>query len=98
LHLHTLLHTVRSISQVEDELCTLLHEVERTGVLSPTAEAELHALLNRLPSHEYGEDLEAVRSLLSTPEPTRLPAPEKKRVGSSSKVAAAKPKGKRAKS
>ncbi len=77
LRLHTLLHTVRSIAQVEDELCTLLHEVERTGALTPESSDELHKLLNKLPTHEYTDDLEAVRSSLSMPVPVRKPAAKK---------------------
>lgn len=98
LRLHTLLHTVRAIAQVEDELCTLLHEVERTGTLTPEANAELHALLNKLPTHEYTDDLEAVRSSLSAP--ARKPAATKKRARKpvKDKAAAAKKKARKAKS
>ncbi len=99
LHLHTLLHTVRSIALVEDELCTLLHEVERDGALTSEASTELHALLNKMPTHEYTEDLEAVRSSLSIPAPTRKPAAKKKSSRKPAKSkAAAKPKARKAKS
>jgi hypothetical protein len=100
LRLHTLLHTVRSIAQVEDELCTLLHEAERTGTLTPEANAELQALLNKLPAHEYTADLEAVRSSLSLPTPARKPAAKKKSVRKpiKTKAAAARPKARKAKS
>jgi hypothetical protein len=104
LRLHSLLHTVRSIAQVEDDLCTLLHDVERTGALAPESSAELHILLNKLPAHEYAEDLEAVRSSLGVPAAVRKPAARKKpsqrseRKSVSAKATAAKPKARKAKS
>jgi hypothetical protein len=99
LRLHTLLHTVRSIAQVEDELCTLLHEAERTGSLTPEAFAELQTLLGKLPTHEYTEDLEAVRSSLSIPAPARRPAAKKRSSRKPAKTkATAKPKARKAKS
>ncbi len=100
IRLHALLHTVRSIAQAEDELCTLLHDVERTGTLTRDASTELHALLSKLPAHEYIDDLEAVRSSLGAQAHVHKSPTKKKpaRRPIKSKAAAAKPKARKAKS
>ncbi len=103
LHLQTLLHTVRAIGHAEDELCSLLHEVERTGALSPEGTDELRTLLSKMPFGEYTEDMEAVRSSLNIAAPARKitarkPAPKKKPARKAAKPAAAKSKARKVRS
>lgn len=61
--LDALLHTMRCISQHEDELCTLLHDVRSRGKVSKSLLRELQTLLAALPSAEYAHDLYAVSEL-----------------------------------
>ena len=63
--LHALLHTVRILQEQEDQLCALLHELRTTGTLSPALAAELNDLLDAMPTWEYQDNLEAVRSALA---------------------------------
>ena len=66
--LHTLLHTVRCIAQYEDVLCEITHEMKQSSKLSPRLSRELYAILDKIPSHAYVSDLNAVREiLLDTP-------------------------------
>ncbi len=71
LRLHALLHTVRSISHIEDELCTLLHAAEHASALTPALTGELRALLQKMPAQEYTDDLDAVRALVGKASPAR---------------------------
>lgn len=59
-----LLHTMRCIHQHEDSLCEFAHDLKSQGKLSATVSKELAALLETLPSHEYMDDLYAVREAL----------------------------------
>ena len=59
--LNALLHTMRCITQHEDELCTLLHDARRTGRISTALLRELQSVLQELPSREYLDDLHAVQ-------------------------------------
>ncbi len=59
--LDTLLHTMRCITQHEDELCTLLHDACRTGRVSVALRRELRSVLQELPSGDYLDDLHAVQ-------------------------------------
>jgi len=64
--LHALLHTIHSIEHHEDELCTLLTEIEREGTVGPEVGRELLALLEGLPLRAFVADLEAARRALET--------------------------------
>ncbi|MGI4853008.1 MAG: hypothetical protein ACRYF4_03040 [Janthinobacterium lividum] len=61
--LDALLHTIRTIAQHEDELCTLLHDVRSKGKVSKPLLRELQTLLAVLPAAEYTHDLFAVSEL-----------------------------------
>ena len=61
----TLLHTMRCIAQYEDALCGLSHEVKRAGAFSPEISDEVREILEKIPSHDYVMDLDAVRAALS---------------------------------
>ena len=63
--LHTLLHTVRCIAQYEDVLCEITHEMKQSSELSPRLSRELDEILDKIPSHAYVSDLNAVREILS---------------------------------
>ena len=66
--LHTLLQTVRCIAQYEDVLCEITHEMKQSSELSPRLSRELDEILDKMPSHVYVSDLNAVREiLLDTP-------------------------------
>lgn len=58
-----LLHTMRCITQHEDELCTLLHDARRNRKVSAPLLRELQAVLDQLPAEEYTDDLQSIRSL-----------------------------------
>jgi hypothetical protein len=66
--LDALLHTIRCIAQYEDALCGLSHELKRTGDLSPEISDELREILEKIPSHDYVLDLDAVRVILIEPQ------------------------------
>ena len=61
---HSLLHTVRLIGQHEDQLCSLLHEVETAGKGTPVINQELRTLLDEIPSIEYQQELNALHESL----------------------------------
>lgn len=63
--LHALLHTVRCIAQYEDVLCEITHEMKESSKLSPRLSRELDEILDKIPSHAYVSDLNAVREILS---------------------------------
>jgi len=48
-HLHALLHTIRSLQCHEDDLCTLITEIQRSGRIGPRLHREITELLNNLP-------------------------------------------------
>ncbi len=76
-HISALLHTMRCIDQHEQQLCTLMHEISSTGVVSTEVSEELRILLDEMPSRDYTDDLEAIRDAVSQPAPssaTRLTA------------------------
>ena len=76
--IHTLLHTVRNIAHFEDELCTLLHESERSNPLAKPASDELLDLLLRMPGDEYLSDIEALREALNQKPQPRAKAAAKR--------------------
>jgi hypothetical protein len=62
--LHGLLSSIRCIAQHEDALCELLHELRHQSAPFTSITTELLALLDDLPSHDYLDDIEAVRDIL----------------------------------
>lgn len=70
-YIHALLQTMRAIHQYEDQFCTLMHAIERSGKLNAAENRELHKLLDRMPGPAFQHDLEALREIL-------LPLPERK--------------------
>lgn len=64
--INTLLYTLRAIAQREDQLCTVMHHLRTSGKLTPALNAELHEILQEIPTQEYMHDIDALRaSLLS---------------------------------
>ena len=63
-HLYALLHTLRSLAAHQDQVCTLLADIQRTGKLNATARRELNALLHELPTASLNAEVEAVFSAL----------------------------------
>ena len=62
--LRSLLHTIRCVSQHEDALCTLLHNLEKAPHLTAELHTELSTLLDQLPAREYLDDFDAVHTAL----------------------------------
>ena len=63
-HLYSLLHTLRSLDSRQDEICTLLADIRRTGRLSAASRRELTALLHELPLAALTSEADAVLSAL----------------------------------
>jgi len=59
-----LLHTMRCITQYEDALCELSHELKKSRVLSEETSEELRDLLEKIPSHDFLMDLESLKATL----------------------------------
>ena len=62
--LHALLGTVRQLARHEDEICTLLAEIERRGKVSASIERELVALLGNLPVESLHHEVAALSRTL----------------------------------
>ncbi|MGI4831368.1 MAG: hypothetical protein ACRYFU_24785 [Janthinobacterium lividum] len=63
--LHALLHTIHAIERYEDQLCSLLHEIQTSGAVSEVVSEELRDLLEQIPSSGYQEEINAVREALA---------------------------------
>ena len=63
--LHTLLHTMRAIERHEEQLCSLMTEIQNAGVVTLEQDEEIRDLLEQMPCHEYGDDVEGVRVALT---------------------------------
>lgn len=90
-----LLHTMRAIERQEEQLCTIMHEIKRAGVVNTIMHDELIDLLEGLASHSYQVDLDAIWGALNDANPkiettAAADPPRRKR----SKSAAEKSKGK----
>ena len=62
--LYALLHTIRSLASHEDELCTLLAEIQRTGRLGPRSQRALSDLLHSVPAMSLHAEMEQAFSAL----------------------------------
>ena len=62
--LHSLLRVMRIIEQHEEQLCSMMHEIKSSGVVSEAMRAELSGLLDEMPLSEYQNDLEGLRQAL----------------------------------
>jgi hypothetical protein len=69
---------MRCISQYEDALCELSHEVKQAGGLSPDLTDEILSTLEKLPSHDYLMDLDALRDTLAESADGSKTKPERK--------------------
>ncbi len=63
-HLYALLHTLRHLASHQDDICSLLAEIQRTGKLSAPVRRELTTLLHDLPTRSLDAELHAVLSAL----------------------------------
>jgi DNA repair ATPase RecN len=63
-HINALLHTMRSMAQYEDRLCSLMHEITSAKQLSEEARSELTEMLEEMPYRDYLDDLHALREEL----------------------------------
>jgi hypothetical protein len=64
--LGTFLHTMRSIQQHEQELCTLMHHFERDSSTNPEAIEELRNIVSNMPGRDYLDDLGALQDSLES--------------------------------
>ncbi len=87
--INSLLYTLRTIAQREDQLCVLMHHLRTSGKLSSTLAAELHEILDEIPAQEYVHDLEALRASLATAEGGTAPTKATKARGGGGKRRAA---------
>ena len=62
--LHSLLHTLRSLERHQDQICTLLTAIQRTGTANAGLRRELTALLHELPAAAFDHELQDVWSAL----------------------------------
>ena len=72
--LHTLLHTLRSFEQHEEELCGLLSEIQRSGKVPARLRKELSAALDALPVHALQADFDATWQALEDDAPASAAA------------------------
>lgn len=63
--LHALLQTLRQLAAHEDQICTLLTEMERTGKMSGKLSREIHQLLGELPIFSLESELESLADSLA---------------------------------
>lgn len=63
-HLYALLHTLRHLAAQQDDICTLLAEIQRTGKLTAPTRRELTTLLHDLPTRSLDAELDATLSAL----------------------------------
>ncbi len=86
--INSLLYTLRSIAQREDQLCMLMHHLRTSGKLTGSLTTELHEILDEIPAQDYLHDLDALRASLATVEgleaPSRTP---KSRTGAKRRAA-----------
>lgn len=57
--LHSLLHTLHSFAEHEEEICSLLSEIKRSGKVGARVRKELSAALDALPVHALQTDFDA---------------------------------------
>ena len=86
-HIDSLLRVMRAIEQQEEHLCTILHEIRRSGVVSAEIRIELRDLLAEMPVFEYQEDLIAVREALDLAPPRDRTAVRENKVKARSRKA-----------
>ena len=68
---------MRCITQYEDALCELSHELKGARARSVEASKELRDILDKIPSYDYLTDLESVKAILAEPEPSKRSSPKK---------------------
>jgi hypothetical protein len=66
--INSLLYTLRTIAQREDQLCMLMHHLRTSGKLNAGLAAELHEILDEIPGEDYLHDLQALRASLEAVE------------------------------
>lgn len=58
--LSSLLHTLRELQAHEDQLCTLLTELQRTGKLNARVRSELSSFLTSFPAASLDQEVRAI--------------------------------------
>lgn len=61
---YALLQTIRALASHEDELCSLLAEIQRTGRIGPRSQRALSELLHSLPAMSLHAEIEQAFSAL----------------------------------
>lgn len=77
--LHSLLETLRRLQICEEKLCSLFHEVQTSGRVSPALSRDLLSLLEEMPTVQYRQDVAAIEKTLATSGPAARRAQDTKR-------------------
>lgn len=56
---HALLETVRAMQRCEDDLCTLLAEIQRTGKVGAAVRRDLLKTLHSIPAMNFDAEMDA---------------------------------------
>lgn len=62
--LNTLLHTMQTVQQFEESLCSLMHALRRGRATGPLMR-ELRAVLQQLPAQDYLHEVDALRDAMA---------------------------------
>ena len=62
--LHSLLHTLRTLEQHQDQICTLLTDIQRSGKAGAAVRRELTTLLEKLPTATLDAEVHQIWSAL----------------------------------
>ena len=89
--INTLLYTLRTIAQREDQLCMLMHHLRTSGKLNAEMAAELHEIVEEIPVQEYLDDVRALQGSLHAAEgkdsPTGKPRAVRAKTGTKRRAA-----------
>ena len=59
-HMHGLLHTMQTIQEHEEQLCSMTNEIRKSGRISPALRRDLRSLLEQLPAREYQNGIDQI--------------------------------------
>ena len=62
--LHSLLHTLRELETHEDQICTLLTEIQRSGKMTASLRRDLSALMISFPAASLQQEVHALSAAL----------------------------------
>ena len=59
-HMHALLHTMQTIQEHEEQLCSMTNEIRKSGRISAALRRDLRGLLGQLPAREYQNGIDQI--------------------------------------